>query len=270
MQIEKLTPHIGARISGLDLAALGPQDRNLICDLLEQHLVLFFIGQSLDVRAYKRFGQIIGEFERTPSVPHLSGEFDDVDIIEVPKGLVRGSYTDQWHTDVYASGLPPYATILRPEYLPSVGGDTIWADLYAAYELMSPPLQRLADELQVEVVRGSGSFIHPVVRVHPRSGRRALNVNSLFSRRIVDVSSTESGKLIDMFRTLAILPDVQVRYRWTLDTIAMWDNGFTQHYAVADYAEPRRMQRITIVGEPILGVRDYKPLYERRPIGRVL
>jgi taurine dioxygenase len=124
---------------------------------------------------------------------------------------------------------------------------------------MSPPLQRLADELDVEVVRGAAAFIHPVVRVHPRSGRRALNVNSLFSRRIVGVSSTESSKLIDMFRTLAILPDVQVRYRCTLDPGAMWDNGFTQHYAVADYAKPRRMQRITIVGEQVFGVRDHRP-----------
>jgi alpha-ketoglutarate-dependent taurine dioxygenase len=125
--------------------------------------------------------------------------------------------------------------------------------------MMSPPLQRLADELQVEVVRETATFVHPVVRVHPRSGRRGLNVNSLFSRRILGVSSTESAKLIDMFRTLAVPPDAQVRYRWTMDTVAMWDNGFTQHYAVADYDEPRRMQRLTVLGEPVLGVRDHAP-----------
>jgi taurine dioxygenase len=129
--------------------------------------------------------------------------------------------------------------------------------MYAAYEMMSPPLQRLADELEVEVARENAAFVHPVVRVHPRTGRKALNVNSLFSRRIVGVSSIESAKLIDMFRNLAIIPDVQVRYRWTLDTVAMWDNGFTQHYAVADYDEPRRMQRLSLAGGPVLSIADY-------------
>jgi taurine dioxygenase len=257
MKLEQLTPHIGARVSGIDLASLGPDDRGGIRDLLERHLVLFFVDQSLSLQAYKQFGEIVGELEETPSVAKLGDGFDLVDIIEVPKGIGRGAYTDQWHTDVYLSGRPPYASILRPEYLPSVGGDTLWANMYAAYELMSPPLRRLADELEVEVVRDiSAAFIHPVVRVHPRTGRRALNVNSLFSRRIVGVSAAESAKLIDMFRTLAVLPEVQVRYRWTLDTIAIWDNGFTQHYAIADYDEPRRMQRLTVRGERVLSVRD--------------
>jgi taurine dioxygenase len=181
-----------------------------------------------------------------------------VEIIEVPKDAPRGGYTDQWHSDIYLSRNSPYALILRPDYMPSVGGDTLWASSYAAYEMMSPPLRRLADELEVQVVRGATEFVHPVVRVNPRTGRRGLNVNSLFSRRIIGVSATESAKLIDMFRTLATLPDIQVRYRWTPDTVAIWDNGFTQHYATADYSEPRRMQRLTVAGEPVLGIRDYE------------
>jgi taurine dioxygenase len=258
MQVETLTPHIGARVSGLDLASLEPGDRRMIRDLLERHLVLFFVGQSLDLHAYKRFGDVVGDLEKTPSVPHLDGDLEMVEIIEVPKDVQRGGYTDQWHSDIYLSRNSPYALILRPEYLPSVGGDTLWASSYAAYEMMSPPLQRLADELEVQVVRGATEFVHPVVRVNPRTGRRGLNVNSLFSRRIMGVSAAESAKLLDMFRTLATLPDIQVRYRWTPDTVAMWDNGFTQHYATADYAGPRRMLRLTVTGEPVLGVRDYE------------
>jgi taurine dioxygenase len=257
MQLERLTTYIGARVTGIDLATVVPGDREMIRDLLEEHLVLFFVGQSMDLAKFRAFGEVIGELERTPSVAKMSDEFDVVDIIEVPKGGVRGGYTDQWHTDVYLSGRPPYASILRPEYLPSTGGDTLWASMYAAYEMMSPSLQRLADDLEVEVARENAVFVHPVVRVHPRTGRKALNVNSLFSRRIVGVSAIESAKLIDMFRNLAIIPDVQVRYRWTLDAVAMWDNGFTQHYAVADYDEPRRMQRLSVVGGPVLSIADY-------------
>jgi taurine dioxygenase len=257
MRVEALTPHIGARVSGIDLATLDPRDRDGLRELLEKHLVLFFVGQSLDLPAYKRFGEVVGELEETPAVAKL--DIDKlVDIIESPKGQPRGEFTDQWHTDVYLSGQPPYASILRPEYLPAVGGDTLWANLYAAYEMMAEPLKRLADVLEVTVVRGAAEFIHPVVRVNPRTGRRALNVNSLFSRRIIGVSATESDHLIEMFRTLAVRPEVQIRYRWTLDTVTMWDNGFTQHYAIADYDQPRRMQRLTVRGEPVLSIKDYE------------
>jgi taurine dioxygenase len=258
MDIERLTPNIGACVSGLDLATLVPADRPMIRDLLEQHMVLFFTGQSLTPASFRSFGEVVGDLEVTPLLPGLSGDNDPIHIVEAPAGVERGRFADAWHTDVPFRECPPYATILKPEYLPSLGGDTLWASMYAAYEMMSEPLRRLADSLEVvqavATPRGTFEFTHPVVRVHPITGRRGLNVNSVFSRRIVDVSVVESARLIEMFCTLATVPDVQVRYRWTPDTVAIWDNRFTQHYATSDYNEPRRMQRLTVIGEPVLGI----------------
>jgi len=258
VQIERLTPHIGARVSGIDLSALGPDSRAEIRALLEEHLVLFFVGQSFDAASFKRFGEVVGELEVTPLLANLGGDLKAVHIVEVPPGVVRGAYADAWHTDVPFRERPPYATILRPEHLPDLGGDTLWASMYAAYEMMSEPLRRLADGLEVVQAvsnsRGTFEYTHPVVRVNPATGRRGLYVNSIFSRSIVGVSKVESAKLIDIFCTLATLPDVQVRYRWTPDTVAMWDNRFTQHYAASDYDQPRRMQRLTVVGDPVVGL----------------
>jgi taurine dioxygenase len=259
MEVRRLTPHIGARVRGIDLATATPADRPMLRGLLEEHLVLFFEGQAFDLHAYKRFGEAVGDLEVTPLLPGLGDDLAEVHIVEAPPGRTRG-YADAWHTDVPFRELPPYATILRPEYLPSLGGDTLWASMYAAYEGLSDSLRRLADEL--DVVQGvsapAGTFehVHPAVRVHPVTGRRGLNINSVFSKRIVGASRVESAELIRMFVALATLPDYQLRFAWSPDIVAVWDNRFTQHYASADYDEPRRMQRMTVVGEAVLGPRS--------------
>jgi taurine dioxygenase len=259
MKVERLTAHLGARVSGIDLTKLDDDRRPEIRALLEEHLVLFFVDQSLDPQRFKRFGEIVGSLEVTPLLPNLGGDLEAVHIVEAPPGVTRGAFADAWHTDVPFRERPPYATILRPEYLPSLGGDTIWASMYAAYEMMSEPLRRLADSLEVVQAASTLEFTHPAVRVNPVTGRRGLYINSVFSKKIVGVSTAESKKLIDMFCVLATPPDVQVRYRWTPDTVAMWDNRFTQHYATADYDEPRRMQRLTVIGDRVLGPGDNIP-----------
>lgn len=256
MQIERLSRHIGARVSGLDLGTLTPDDRGEIRALLEEHLVLFFTGQALDLHGFHRFGEVVGALEQTPLFKPLAKGLEAVHVLEVPENAVRGGFADQWHTDVPFREKPPYATILKPDVLPSIGGDTLWASMYAAYELMSVPLQRLADSLEVVQAvsssRGTYEYTHPAVRIHPQTGRKGLYINRTFSKQIVGASLVESRHLIDMFCDLATIPDVQVRYRWTPDTVAMWDNRFTQHYATTDYDEPRRMHRLTVAGETVI------------------
>jgi taurine dioxygenase len=256
MKVERLSPHIGARVSGLDLRELQLSDRQMIRDLLEDHLVLFFTGQNLSDAEFNAYGRVVGDVESLTMLETLGGDLAAVHIVEAKPGMGRGRFTDAWHSDACYLPEPPYATTIKPVYLPDLGGDTLWASMYAAYELLAEPLRRMADELQV--VQGALDYqsVHPVVRVNPRTGRRGLYVNSVFSKQILDVSALESAKLIDMFCALATVPDVQVRYRWTPDTVCIWDNRFTQHYAVADYSDPRRMHRLNVKGEKVLGIRD--------------
>ncbi|WP_109807548.1 TauD/TfdA dioxygenase family protein [Sphingosinithalassobacter portus] len=262
MNLEKITPHIGARIAGVDLAQLTKDDREWLREMLEEHLVLFFTGQQLQPEQYLAFGEVIGDLEVTPLLPSLGGAMEAVHIVENDQNYAKGEFADMWHTDVPFRERPPYATILRPEYLPTLGGDTLWSSMYAAYEGMADSLRRFVDELEVvQSVMFKGvlrEHVHPAVRVNPRTGRRGLYINTRFSKRVVGLSELESNDVIRMFSSVATLPDYQLRHRWTPDIVAMWDNGFTQHYAVADYREPRRMQRMTVVGEPVIGVAEWE------------
>lgn len=263
MEIDQITPHIGARISGLDLATLTIADRDEMRALLERHQVLFFQGQALTPAQYLGFGQVMGDLEVTPLIPSLGGDLTAIHVLESSPNYGKGEFADVWHTDVPFQPCPPYATILRPEILPPLGGDTLWASMYAAYEGMADSLRRFADSLEVlQSVTYQGKtreHVQPAVRVHPRSGRRALYINARFSKRIMGLSEQESADVIRLFCGIATLPDYQLRHRWTSDVVAMWDNGFTQHYATVDYSAPRRMQRMTVTGGPVLGVTDWSP-----------
>jgi len=259
MQVERLTPHIGARVSGIDLRKVRRSQRDELRDLLDDNLVVFFVGQSLSIDEYQNFGEVIGDLEVTPISPGFRGAGDPIHVIESPPGTRRGRYADRWHTDVPFVEVPPYATILMPQVLPPNGGDTNWASMYAAYEMLADPLKRLADELYVvqsiTTAQFTGEYVHPLVRLHPKTGRRGLFINGIFSSDIVGVSVEESNWLKDMFMALTTQPDLQVRYRWTPDTVTIWDNRFSQHYACKDYDQPRRMLRMTVKGEPVVGLR---------------
>jgi taurine dioxygenase len=259
MNVDRLTPNIGARISGLDLRGVQLSQRGELRGLLEEHLVLFFVGQQLSLDEFQHFGEVMGELKRGVATPGFRGPDDYIIRIEVPPGTRRGGYADRWHTDEPYLEEPNTATILMPDCLPSAGGDTCWASMYAAYDLLSEPLKRLADELAAThftAGRFKGEWTHPVVRVNPKTGRRALYVNSIFTRDIANLSAQESKEVLDLFVRLATPPEAQVRYRWTPDTVAIWDNRFSQHYAVSDYSEPRRMFRMLVRGEPVVGLRD--------------
>jgi taurine dioxygenase len=271
MKLERLNPHLGTRVTGADLTQFGLADRDALQALLDEHQVLFFVGQKLDPRQLLRFAEVFGEIqppeEAAPHTPTLPGDLDRLHYVDVT-GTSRGTYSDIWHSDVSCFEAPTYGAILAPETLPAIGGDTIWASMYAAYEALDPSMQRMIEDMRA-VHQAASSFMyleasHPIVRVNPRTGRRGLYVNRLFTKRIEGLAPVESANLLEMLIAHATLPDFQVRYRWTPDTVVLWDNRFTLHYAVRDYAEPRRMIRTSTKGERPIGPKDYEAL--RQPV----
>lgn len=261
MKTEKLSPLIGTRVEGIDLRSITSSDAHALRALLEDRLVLFFADQALDPHELKKFGGKFGQLEVAPNLPGYGGDIAEVHYIDYDGSQERGVYLDQWHSDHSFQKQPNFSSVLTAEILPAEGGDTVWANMYAAYEALSPPVRAFCDGLEAiharseqEMHAGLGS-IHPVVRVHPSTGRRALYVNSVWTRRIMGVSRSESRALLAMLFEHVKTPDFQVRWTWKPGSVAMWDNRFTQHYGVLDYAGRRKLNRITILDDEVpLGV----------------
>jgi taurine dioxygenase len=273
LTLERLGAHHGARISGVDLTTASDEQIAAIRAALVDHKVLFFGGQHLDPDSQVRLGRRIGEL--TPSHPVVRGVDDDHPEIYALDAADNG-FADVWHTDVTFVRRPPLGSILRAVQVPEVGGDTQWADAEAAYASLSEPVRRLADQLSAVhdgtrefgyylAQRGGNSWddetfsrlepvVHPVVRVHPESGRRGLFVNPGFTSHVVGVSEFESRSLLDLFYAHLTKPEHLVRHRWQPGDVAMWDNRSTLHYANRDYGDFRRiMHRITLRGDEPVG-----------------
>jgi taurine dioxygenase len=262
-----LSGALGARVDGVDLSApLGEETVAEVRALLDRYLVLFFadqgVGDDAQLALSSQFGvpyvhpiaRTLGRV--TALVEHI------VDSVEHPP------YQDRWHTDVSWDPFPPVYGFLRAEELPSRGGDTIWASMYAAYDALSPLMQHLVEPLVAVHDMGSmRAFIekagaeavartreqfpgaeHPVVGVHPATGRRYLNVNREFTDRIVGLHPEESAALLGVLVQHAANPNLQYRHSWTRGEVAIWDERCTQHFAVADYLPERRQMARVVVG----------------------
>src|SRR5262245_22128117 len=189
------------------------------------------------------------------------------EIVVLESDASRPIVADRWHSDVTFEKCPPLGSILRAVAVPAAGGDTLWASMYAAWEALSDAMQRLLsgltalhdgggfhaiakDEAQRKDLESRQRAVHPVVRTHPVTGRKALFVNSVFTKAIVGMKPAESRALLGfLYEHLAAL-DFSVRFRWRKDSIAMWDNRCTQHRVLADaLPEYRRMERVTLIGD---------------------
>ena len=273
LTIERLGAHHGARISGVDLVTADDDVLAAVRAALVEHKVLFFSGQSLDPDSQVLLGRRLGEL--TPSHPVVPGVDEEHPEIYALDAADDG-FADVWHTDVTFVRRPPLGSILRAVQVPEVGGDTQWADAEAAYRSLSAPVRALADQLTAvhDGTREFGYYIaqsggnrwegrvydrlepveHPVVRVHPESGRRSLFVNPGFTSHIAGVSDAESRGLLDLFYAHLTKPEHIVRHRWNVGDVAMWDNRSTAHYANRDYGDVRRvMHRITLRGDVPVG-----------------
>ena len=273
LTVERLGAYHGARIPGVDLATATDETLAAVRAALVEHKVLFFPAQSLDPDSQVLLGRRLGEL--TPSHPVVRGLDDDHPEIYSLDAADNG-FADTWHTDVTFVRRPPLGSILRAVQLPPVGGDTSWADAEAAYASLSAPVQALADQLTAVhdgnrewgyhlAQRGGnrwedGEYTrlepveHPVVRVHPETGRRSLFVNPGFTSHIAGVSEAESRGLLDAFYAHLTKPEHIVRHRWSAGDVAMWDNRSTLHYANRDYGDFRRiMHRVTLRGDVPVG-----------------
>lgn len=271
LDFKRLEPTIGARVHGVDLArATDDQVRDLRAALAEYKVLFFSDQHDLHPDSQIALGRRLGEVtESHPVVPGVDENHPE--IYELDSNT--GGFADIWHTDVTFVRRPPLGSVLRAVVLPPTGGDTQWADLELAYDSLSEPVRRLADQL-VAVHDGNrewGYYLaqrqeratwegeefkalvpieHPVVRVHPETGRRSLFVNPGFVSHIAGVSDAESRYLLDLFYAHITKPEHIVRHRWSVGDVVMWDNRSTVHYANRDYGNQRRvMHRITLRGD---------------------
>jgi taurine dioxygenase len=269
IEVLPLAPAIGAEIRGVDLRPpLDPETVRAIERALLDHLVIFFRGQSITPGQQIAFARRFGEI----SIPAFSPRYGtDPELFVLDQRNPKGEGADNWHSDNTFMPEPPMGSILRAVQLPAVGGDTCFANMYAAYEALSPALRemleglsalhdltktlrtairtgRAADDLG-EMQRRWPPVEHPVVRTHPRTGRKALFVNGNFTVTLLGVSERENAVLLPFLIDHVRSPEFQCRFRWERDSIAFWDNRCVQHYGVPDYRERRLMHRVTLDGD---------------------
>ncbi|MFC0863168.1 TauD/TfdA dioxygenase family protein [Sphaerimonospora cavernae] len=263
LTVKRLTYAIGAEVGGVDLSRpLDPEVVKEVKDLFHEHQVLFFRDQHIDDAAQRDFAAHFGPLQHFAFLPPVSEGLPEVHAIEIDPSKPKTANSDIWHSDATFLARPPLGSLLRAVQLPAVGGDTLWASMYAAYDALSSKVQRLIDDMAaVHDSSNSASharkaanadfqpITHPVVRTHPVTGRKALFVNKIFTTRLVGLTDRENETLLPMLTDHVRSPDFQVRFRWEPGSMALWDNRCTQHYAVADYAERRRMHRVVIDGD---------------------
>jgi len=256
-QVKRLSAALGAEVTGVSLAKADAAEAADIRRLLHEHMVLLFPGQFMRPEDHIAFGRHFGVLEGHPNLKDNTPKAHP-ELFRLVAS--QGGIADEWHTDLTFLPRPALMSILNMKECPEVGGDTMWSNLVAAYEGLSPPLKELCDGLSAlhdahPHDRADRTTIHPVVRIDPESGRKALYVNEHFTRRIVELSGPESDLLLGYLTRWVQQPAFTVRYRWTAGTISMWDNRFTQHYVVNDFVGERVIERVTIMGDRVQGTR---------------
>ena len=289
ISVKQLTPYIGAEISGIDLSK--PLDAGTVRqlqDAFHDNLVIFFRDQEISHEQLIRFGRYFGELYVHPAAAAAAAQKKEqaagaapakdapvnpyISMIDGHPEIIK-VYADEhskqvagetWHADVSSEEKPPLGSILRIVELPPVGGDTLFASMYAAFDALSDdmkkfllPLTAIHDGMKVYGQRSA--FVpgktyprseHPVVRTHPGTGKKALYVSTTFTTRIVQLSESESDAVLRLLFQHLEQPLFQCRFRWQKNSVAFWDNRCAQHQAQWDYFPQKRMgYRIQLVGD---------------------
>ncbi len=251
IEVSRLSGSLGAEVRGIALASADPRDADAILGLLMEHQVLFFPDQRLTPDEHIAFGRLFGKLEAHPNLA-LGGERPE--FFELRANSGAGAIADEWHSDLTCQAQPSLIAILHMVKCPDVGGDTMWANMYRAYDELSPAMKDFCEGLSaLHDAHAHGNTdqmaVHPVVRVHPVTKRKSLFVNEHFTRRIVELSHDESEALLRFLVRWVASPRFTVRYHWTPGTIAMWDNRCTQHHVLDDFEGERVIQRVTVMGD---------------------
>ncbi len=271
IRITPVSPSIGAEISGVDLSdTLSPETVSRLRQALLEHGVIFFRNQDLTPARQMAFSGFFGEAVEYPFVNGLDDYPLVIPILKLEDETVN--FGGIWHSDTAYLPEPPMGTILHARELPEIGGDTVFADMYAAYEALSDGMKAMLSPLRAlnsaskqrvsdtrkERIEDSGKdvsgvqteSIHPVIRTHPETGRQALFVNSAHTVRFDGMSEAESTPLLSYLFTHQIREEFICRFKWSPGAVVFWDNRCTQHYPVNDYCGHRRLlHRITLKGD---------------------
>ena len=264
--VDKLTPIIGAEIGGIDLSTpLSNRQQDEVHRALAENLVIFFRDQAITSEQHLAFGRLFGDLHVHPAAPHIEGHPELLKIY-ADKDSPRAN-GETWHSDVSCDPEPPLGSILHIRQCPPKGGDTLFANMYAAYEALSDRMKAYLDGLTAlhdgeNAYRGTYANYgvkdkpqypraeHPVVRTHPVTGRKLLFVNSGFTTRIIGIPGDESAAVLRYLYEHMANPLFQCRFRWQPNSMAFWDNRCAQHRAMWDYwPHTRAGARVTVRGD---------------------
>ena len=272
-QVNKLTPIIGAEIIGDDIFNnLNSKIYDEIYNCLIENKVIFIRNQKITPEQQINFAKNFGDIDPPhPVYPHLD-KYPEIIFLENDRS--RPPDTDVWHTDVTFKANPPFTSILYSKIIPQSGGDTLWSSLSAIYDALPTGIKKYLENLNAvhdmgdfrntfvnnesagsadklnEGFKKFGNSIHPVIKTHPISKKKFIYVNPGFTNHIVGLNSTDSNNLLNYLFNFMNKPEFQIRFKWTEDTIAMWDNRCTMHYAIGDYMpQHRKMHRITVLND---------------------
>ncbi len=260
---------LGATIVGINLRVLSEETVAEIRRAWLEHLVVFFRDQTLSPGEFLAFARRVGDPVEYPFVKGIEGFPEIIAVTKLPHETVN--FGGIWHSDTVYLERPPMATLLLAREVPPNGGDTMFSNMYAAYEALSSGMQRLLDDLRAvnssaladvsktreDRIRDRGFdadkeylAAHPVIRTHPETGRKALYVNVAHTARFVDMTEDESRPLLRYLFEHSVRPEFTCRFRWQTGSVALWDNRCTMHYPINDYqGYTRAMHRITLAGD---------------------
>ncbi len=275
LDIRPLSGAIGAEIAGIDLSQ--PLDDMTVAAIRRawlEHLVIFFRGQDLPPDRLMALARRFGKPIEYPFVAGIDGFPEVTPVVKLEHERVN--FGGIWHSDTTYLETPPMGTFLVAREVPETGGDTLFANMYLAYEALSDGMKRLIDPLvgvnssrkadasktredrmKADLKSGAGGGArrdyvaeHPVVRTHPETGRKALYVNIGHTQRFKDMTEEESAPLLAFLFAHQIRPEFTCRFRWTAGSLALWDNRCAQHNPINDYHGHRRvMHRVTLEGD---------------------
>ncbi len=270
IKMTRLSGAIGAEIHGIDLARATDADIAEIRRIWLDNNVVFFRGQNLPPAEFLALARRFGQPIEYPFVKGIEGFSEIIPVLKLPHETVN--FGGIWHTDTSYLETPPMATMLVAREVPAYGGDTVFANMYLAYETLSAGMKRLLDGLacisssaKADVSRTREDRIkdsaradakqlyeatHPVVRTHPETGRKSLYVNTAHALRFDGMTEEESAPLLNYLFQHQIRPEFTCRFRWTPGALALWDNRCTLHNPINDYhGQLRSMHRITLAGD---------------------